>query len=320
MPAPSDLPSELLSGPFTVSYAESLGISRTVLRGRRFRRPFRGVRVPAHLPDTVALRADAARLVLPAQAAFSHFTAALLRDMPVRDDGMVHVTVPVPTSRPKVHGIVCHATSDGEAVTLVEGRAVVTPERNFTELAAHLSLVDLLILGDALVRHGWTSREALIRSADTSPRRTGLRLARATARLVRPRVDSPMETRTRLLLLLAGLPCPEPGWEIHDEFGQWVATADLQYPEQKIALEYDGDLHRTLKRKWRNDVRAREELRDLGWIVIVLTADDITVRPEDLLWRVQKALLDRDHPDVPQVLNPQWQALFPPNRSYSEGW
>jgi hypothetical protein len=276
--------------------------------------------VPAHLPDTLALRADAARLVLPTAAAFSHHTAAVLRDLPVTDDGRIHVTVPAPIARPKIREIVWHSSSESGAVWFVEGRPLVAPERNFLELAAHLRLVELLVLGDALVRHGWTTPEALVRSSERSPRRSGIRLARATARLVRPRVDSPMETRTRLLLVLAGLPCPEPGLAIYDEYGEWVATADLQYREQRIALEYDGDLHRALKRKWRRDVSAREQLRDLGWIVIVLTADDLTARPEDLLWRVQRALLERGHPNVPRVLDPRWAAIFPPNRSYAEHW
>lgn len=122
MPAPSDLPAELLTGPFTVSYAVSLGIPRSVLRGNRFRQPFRGVRVPAHLPDTLALRADAARLVLPTAAAFSHHTAAVLRDLPVTGDGRIHVTVPAPIARPKIREIVWHASSESGAVWFVEGR------------------------------------------------------------------------------------------------------------------------------------------------------------------------------------------------------
>jgi hypothetical protein len=309
MPVPSDLPPQLLAGPFTLAYALKWGVPRTALRGQRFRRPFRGVLVPAHLADTLQLKVDAARLLLPADALFSHHTAAALRTLPVRDDGLVHVTVPTPTARPRIRGVASHV-GEGPA-TVVDGRPVVSPERNFLELGAHLSLVDLLILGDAMVRHGWTSAPALVTAADRSPPRPGVRLARATARLVRPRVDSPMETRTRLLLVLAGLPCPEPGLDIRDEFGQWVATVDLQYRHQKIVLEYDGDLHRTLRRKWRNDVRTREQLRDMGWTVIALTADDLAVRPEDFLWRVQKALLERGHPSVPPVLDRRWETYFP---------
>lgn len=121
-----------------------------------------------------------------------------------------------------------------------------------------------------------------------------------------------METRTRLLLVLAGLPCPEPGLAVNDEFGQWLATPDLQYPRQRIAIEYDGDLHRTNKRKWRRDLGIREELRELGWHLIVLTADDIVRWPERTLQRVRQALVDRGHPDVPAVLDPDWQVHFRP--------
>ncbi len=200
------------------------------------------------------------------------------------------------------------------------GRRVVRPERNFVELAGQLSLVDLVILGDAMVRKGWTSVDAMCKAASQPLRTTGARRARQAVRLVMPHVDSPMETRTRLLLVFGGLPCPEPGREVLDEYGQWVATPDLQYRAQRIALEYDGDLHRTLKRKWRQDVATREHLRDLGWTVLVLTADDIYSRPEAFLERVRTALIERGHPDVPRALDPTWQRHFVVRRPWSDEW
>ncbi len=129
-----------------------------------------------------------------------------------------------------------------------------------------------------------------------------------------------MESRARLLIVFGGLPCPEPGCEVRDEHGQWVATVDLQYREQRIAIEYDGDLHRTSKRKWRNDVRARDALRRLGWDVIVLTADDLYARPLQTLWRVQDALQERGHPGVPDQLDPAWETHFPTRRLASDRW
>ncbi|WP_020575646.1 hypothetical protein [Actinopolymorpha alba] len=129
-----------------------------------------------------------------------------------------------------------------------------------------------------------------------------------------------METRLRLLFVLAGLPEPQPGLEILDNHGQWVATADLQYRAQRIAIEYDGDLHRTNKRKWRHDVAARETLRQLGWEVIILTADDIFVRPHHTLVRVHDALRARNHPDVPATLEPQWQSHFQPRGYLTDTW
>ncbi|MEQ7128790.1 hypothetical protein ABN034_30225 [Actinopolymorpha sp. B11F2] len=68
MAAPTVLPEPLLTRPFTLAEARNSGVSRDMLRGRRLRRPFRGVFVPSSLPDTVETRDKAARLVLPETA------------------------------------------------------------------------------------------------------------------------------------------------------------------------------------------------------------------------------------------------------------
>ncbi len=121
-----------------------------------------------------------------------------------------------------------------------------------------------------------------------------------------------METRVRLLVVLAGLPEPEPNVVIRDEVGEWVGVVDLAYPELKIAIEYHGDVHRTKRAKWRSDVTKAELLRVLGWAVIILTADDIESRPERTLLRVRSALVEAGHPKVPAVVDPAWRAHLLP--------
>ncbi len=50
-----------------------------------------------------------------------------------------------------------------------------------------------------------------------------------------------------------------------------------------IAVEYDGDQHRTDRGRYVWDARRHRKLRRLGWIVIRVIADD---RPYDILSRV----------------------------------
>ncbi|WP_020574000.1 hypothetical protein [Actinopolymorpha alba] len=228
MPAPSDLPPELLARPFTLSQARSLGVARKVLRGQRFRRPFGGVYLSACVPETIEVRADAARLLLPA-GAVSHHTAAQLRHLPLPHDGLIHATVPPGTPRPEIGGIAVHTRPFAGSVTELDGRPVVTPDRNFLELAGHLNLLDLVVLGDAMVRRGRVTVNQLHDITHSATRQHGATLARRATTLVLPRVDSPMETRSRLMLVLAGLPCPEPGLKVLDEDGQWVATLDPEW-------------------------------------------------------------------------------------------
>ncbi len=290
MPGPTAIPPKLRAAPFTTASAKAAGVSLDVLRGSRFRQLRRGVYVVAEIPDSVELRVDAARLVLPTEVVFSHQTAALLRGVPVTDDGLVHVRIPSGWPRARLSGVRIHEGGGGWAHS--RGRRVSTPADVFVELAEELDLVGLVIAGDALARR-WVGLDRLRAATASSNRRRGLVVARRAIGLVRERVDSPMETRLRLLLVLAGLPCPEPGRAIYGDPSQWIATVDLQYPELKIALEYDGDHHRTSRRQWQHDVAARDELRRHGWIVLSITADDVFRHPERTVDRVAEALASR---------------------------
>ncbi|HZC27155.1 MAG TPA: hypothetical protein VE287_09020 [Actinopolymorphaceae bacterium] len=318
MPSSTPLPPELTKGPFLLADVRRWGLPDQIVRGRRFRRIFHGVYAPASMPDSLTLRVEAASLILGPSAVFCHHTAAQLRDLPVPAEPRLHVTVAPGRRRPRARGIVGHRTTITEATTW-RGVRITTVERTFVDLARTLGLVDAVVLGDAMVRRGFTTVAKLVSASEGSSGRNAV-LVRRAGRLVRQRVDSPMESRLRLLLVLAGLPCPEPGLEILDDHGQWVATADLQYERARIAIEYDSDLHRTRKRKWRHDVAGRDRLRELGWQVILVTADDIYVRPHRTLERVHDALRLRGGEGVPRFLDPRWREHFAPRGHITDHW
>jgi len=69
-------------------------------------------------------------------------------------------------------------------------------------------LTELVTAGDSLVRRAGVEPDRLIEAASSARGVRGARLARQAAALVRRGVDSPMESRLRLLLVLAGLPEP----------------------------------------------------------------------------------------------------------------
>jgi hypothetical protein len=89
-------------------------------------------------------------------------------------------------------------------VTRFRNLPVTTPEQILLDLATGLDLVALVVLGDSLIRAGRTST-AVLRDAATAWRGRGAKLARRAARYVRDGVDSAMETRLRMLLVLASL-------------------------------------------------------------------------------------------------------------------
>jgi hypothetical protein len=148
-----------------------------------------------------------------------------------------------------------------------------------------------LAIGDAMVQKGLLT-EVEIRGAliDMSSTR-GILAAKRTAALVRSGSESPMESLLRWAIIADGLPEPAVNARVFDE-GGWLARVDLSYPDQLIAIEYQGDHHRSDKRQWRGDIGRTRALQTAGWLVIFASADDIA-RPHSLLTSIRAGLTDR---------------------------
>ena len=112
-------------------------------------------------------------------------------------------------------------------------------------------------------------------------------ILRAALARVKAGVRSPRETRLRLLLEDARLPEAEINWRLRDHAGRFVAELDLAYPQWRVAVEYDGDQHRTDRTQYVKDIRRTAELERMGWIVVRVVAED---RPAEILRRVRTAI------------------------------
>jgi very-short-patch-repair endonuclease len=161
------------------------------------------------------------------------------------------------------------------------------------QCATLLPLDALIAIGDFLVtpdRHRRTSalttRTEL--EAAISPGARGAARARGALREVRTGAESPMETRLRLLLMRSGL--PEPLLNPAVRVGDRVLHPDILYPDWRVAIEYEGEQHRTDARQWRDDIRRAEWFADGGWRVMRVTKDDVLKEPEQLLARVCRVL------------------------------
>lgn len=223
------------SRPFTRAAGIAAGLAKS-LRTTAYRTLFHGIYVSATSEVTPLLRAEAALLPFAPRAWASHATAGRIHRVPVTLDPDEHVTVLDPKERRSRNGVICHLAQKGLIVT-IDGVRVSAPAQCFVELATTLPLVELVVVGDDLVRRGKVSLEALRKHcADaTGP---GAQSARKAVAYVRERVDSARETRLRMLLVLAGLPEPE----INVLAGDGVAFRkyDLSYRRSKTIVEYDG--------------------------------------------------------------------------------
>ncbi|MCS6712060.1 DUF559 domain-containing protein [Brachybacterium sp. EF45031] len=162
----------------------------------------------------------------------------------------------------------------------LEGVPLPTPLALLGQLAPTLTDDELVAVTDALVgpeRLLWhvTLEGLRAEAAAASLLPGGRRLRRALAR-ARELVESPQETKLRLLLVAAGFPEPDINPTIRCPWSGETFRLNLVYREQKVVLEYDGDWHRTDRQQWQRDRRKDMVLQQMGWTVIRVTSRDLT--------------------------------------------
>ena len=291
-----DLPPELADEPFGVQRARDLGVTRGRLAGSDLARPYRGVRVSGDPPASVEDLARAYYPRMPPTQVFSHVTAAILHGMPLpfrwQADRQLHVSGPSGHRAPQVRGIIGHEYAlTLDTIEFCRELPVTTPLQTWIHLGTTLNRLERVIVADFLCggRTPPCTPDGLRLTAAGLHGQRGCRGLREAAALARARVDSPKETKTRLLLVDAGLPEPEVNVEIADAAGRFLARVDLAWPAFRVCVEYEGDGHRTSQRQFRLDITRRESLEDVGWRVVRATQDDLLDAP-GLVWRVRAAL------------------------------
>ncbi|MFJ3393185.1 hypothetical protein [Leifsonia aquatica] len=293
----SPLPPTLDAGPFHVQDALQSGVSPGRLRASDLHAPLRGVRIAAAAP-ALQERCSALLCHRDDRLLFSHVTAAQLYGAPLPRhldmDDPIHVTVPAGERAPQIAGIHSHTIASWSPA-LVGAFPVTSPAQTWLDLVPLLDRVSSIAVADYLVSGSapWTTRDHLESIVAAWPGRRGVKQARAQLPAVRAGVDSPGETRLRLLLTDAGLPQPAVNFTLLDRTGTAIARADLAYPIEQIALEYEGDIHRVDRRVWMKDLRRRERVEDLGWRMVRVTASDLH-EPAALLTRMRKLLARRE--------------------------
>lgn len=284
---------------FTLAQGRAAGMTEWQLQRSGLRRPTRGVRthLPEQHPSDIVTRCAAVLPVLPRSAVFTHSTALDLygidrpRGLSRPDD--LHVLVRRAQDRPQREGVVSHyGGMPWDRTVLIQRIPVLPVEQVWCRAAAGLSLLELIVLGDALIRRSrpWSSIDDLTSAvAAVSTGTRGVARLREALPMLRAGTDSCQETRLRWTLVSMGLPCPEVNRPIHGPDGRFVALPDLSYPRQRLVIEYDGDVHRTDQRVWRRDTARRRELEAMGWRMLTCTADDLR-DPGRLIADVRRAL------------------------------
>lgn len=272
--------------------ARSEGLSRGRLRGAAYVRLAHGL--TARLDDAVD---DVERLrllarVLPADAAFSHATAASLLGAPVDRPQRAHVALTPRSVLPQRAQFVVHARRLVEAdVVLHRGLRLTSGAQTFLDLAETLPPWELVAVGDALLRAGHLDAHSLAARLARAARVRGVLRARDCAPLLSPLSMSRPESVIRYWLAASYLPTPVPQVPIRDLWGRPVAHADLGYEDLKVALEYEGRQHADVDQFGRDIDRYSLMAAD-GWLVLRFAGRHLQ-GPSVVLDRTRRALVSR---------------------------
>jgi hypothetical protein len=286
-----------------------MGIALSDLLGPNFTRLFHDTYVSSRQMINLRVRANTIMKRLPAATHVSHHTAVRLWGGVAPDSADIHLSMASRDARCRRAGVAAHLGSPAAQTTICGGLPISTPVQALLDLASvGVSLVDLIIAGDSLVKANDLDPVQFVAAADGYQGRNAKR-ARRAASLVRADVDSPMETRIRLLIVFAGLPEPQVNFILRIADGEWRWRFDLCYPEYKLIIEYDGRQHAFDSGQWIHDLERREWLDQDGWRMIIVVSEDIYVHPLRKLQRVKAALEDRGA-RVPKSFNQEWTRHF----------
>lgn len=271
--------------PFTWPAARAAGIRRSELDAAvadgTVTRLLRGVYASADVSVDTSLRARGVALVVSPYSVVRDRTASWLWGVECHEHAELDGTPPVetavlrghePTDRVGVAGIVRDLTPADW--TEVMGVRVTTPVRTALDLGCLLRPHRALGAMDALMRcHGFAHDDMRVLMRRYR-RRRGVVQLRWLVNVVDPAAESQPESWVRWFIIERELPVPTP--QVWVEIDGLSFRLDLAYPGAKVAVEYDGqEFHRTPEQR-AHDARRRALLRAAGWVVIVVTKDDLS--------------------------------------------
>ncbi|MHA3018926.1 DUF559 domain-containing protein [Mycobacterium sp. BMJ-28] len=272
------------------------GLRRRELR--RFYRPiFRGVYAPKWVKPALVDRVSAAWLATDRTGVITGIAASALHGACwVDDDVPIEVLSGDRRSQP---GLVVRRdrVADSE-VTVISGVPVAVPARTAFDLGRHLSRNEALARMDALMRATPFEPARVAELAQRYGPVRGVRQLRALLPLVDAGAASPRESWLRLLLIDEGLPVPETQLPVCDADDKVIAFLDMGWRDRTLAVEYDGDQHRSDRAQYVRDLRRIPMLEALGWEVIRVVKED---HPVQVRQRVREAFLRRGRAEIDEM-------------------
>jgi hypothetical protein len=274
---------------FIGSEAVASGVLRPHQLRSRYRAVFPNVYIQRDVEMTLRQRTVAACLWTRRQGVVAGLTAAAWHGPKWVDDCLPIELIwsnlrPPPGIRTYDMRLDC-----GESY-VAAGVIVTTPERTGFDIGRRKGIGSAIAQLDALTQATGVKVADIAELAGRHGGARGLRQLETALELVDAGAQSPKETWLRLLLMRAGLPRPTTQIPVTVANGARMYYLDMGWPELMVAAEYDGEQDRVDRWQYIKDVRRKEELERLGWIVIRVVAGD---SPADIVRRVRDALASR---------------------------
>ncbi|MCW2565355.1 MAG: hypothetical protein QOD59_598 [Mycobacterium sp.] len=172
----------------------------------------------------------------------------------------------------------------------IDHMAVATVQRAAFDIGRHLRRDAAVTHLDALARATGLTTEHVLPLLDQHKGARGVRRLKTALDLMDAGAQSPKETWLRLLLIDAGFPRPRTQIPVFDERGDPFAYLDMGWDDVLIAVEYDGDQHRTDRVRYAWDVKRLRKIERAGWLHVKVISEDCKY---DIIERVKQAWTQR---------------------------
>jgi len=226
---------------------DSRAYRRDVERGRLVR-VRRGVYLPNEIwaaldpRDRWVARMWAFQLTAERVYVFSHESAARLHGLPLLPDADKRLSIAVSQQE--------GARADGDLrrrplqlapkdIELVRGLLVTSVARTVVDLAGALSFPAGVIVADAGLRNGTTSRDDYEQASQAAALQRVSRKVRRVIDFADALADSPGESLSRAVIHEAGFPAPLLQQSFRDERGL-IGVVDFWWPDHRLIGEFDG--------------------------------------------------------------------------------
>lgn len=296
------IPPELGSMPFTRARALELGVTRTMLGGKRFERLHHRVYRVAGAPVTYAELVAGARLALPPHALLTGISRIQELGLDFGPRLPIHFVIEGDLHL-DLDGVFLHRTK--ALAPLVKGE--MSAEGAFIAYCWLARVIDAIKVGDWLLHNLHMDLGLLVETAGAHRWRAGADEALYIANLLTTKSRSLKESETAACLTFAGLPRPE--FNLTLDIAEREVIGDLVYPLLKVVIEYEGTHHQEERGQYITDIDRYKAMRDHDYRYVQVTKERLST-PRLMVELVHTELCAAGYQGPAPVFGEAWRVLF----------